>query len=84
MGAVKLEIPESQGVDWAQQVSAQAKRAILRALIPRLDEFEGLVDYGNQRIRALCAERGIDWDSLSESEREHLIDDLLHETERQV
>jgi hypothetical protein len=84
MGAVKLEIPESQVVDWAQQVSAEAKRAILRALIPRLDEFEGLVDYGNQRIRALCAERGIDWDSLSESEREHLVDDLLHETERQV
>ena len=84
MGAVKLEIPESQVVDWAQQVSVEAKRAILRALIPRLDEFEGLIDYGNQRIRALCAERGIDWDSLSESEREHLIDDLLHETERQV
>jgi predicted Fe-S protein YdhL (DUF1289 family) len=84
MGAVKLEIPESQVVDWAQQVSAEAKRAILRALIPRLDEFEGLIDYGNQRIQALCAERGIDWDSLSESEREHLIDDLLHETERQV
>ena len=84
MGAVKLEIPESQVVDWAQQVSAEAKRAILRALIPRLDEFEGLVDYGNQRIRALCAERGIDWDSLSESEREHLVDALLHETERQV
>jgi hypothetical protein len=82
MGAVKLEIPESQVIDWAQQVSPEAKRAILRALIPRLDELEELVDYGNRRIRAVSAERGLDWDNLDEGEREQLIDDLLHETER--
>jgi hypothetical protein len=81
MGVVTLEIPESQLVDWVQRVSPEAKRAILRTLIPRIDEFEDLVDYGNRRIRALCAERGLDWDSLSEGERERLIDDLLHETE---
>jgi hypothetical protein len=81
MGAVKLEIPESQVIDWAQQVSPEAKRAILRALIPRLDELKELVDYGNRRIRAVSAERGLDWDNLDESEREQLIDDLLHEGE---
>ena len=84
MGIVTLKIPESQLVDWVQQVSPEAKRTILRTLIPRLEEFEDLVDYGNRRIRTLCAERGLDWDSLSESERERLIDDLLHETERGV
>lgn len=80
MGAVTLEIPESQIVDSVKRVSPEAKRAILRALIPRLDEFEDLVDRGDQRIRALCAERGLDWDALSEDERQRLIDDLLHET----
>ena len=50
-------------------------------LIPQFEEFEDLVDYGNRRIRALCAERGLDWDGLSEHERERLVDDLLHETE---
>ena len=81
MGAVTLEIPESQVVDWVRRVSPEAKRAILRTLIPHLDELEDLVDYGTQRIRALCAERGVDWDSLSERERQQLIDDLLHEAE---
>jgi hypothetical protein len=81
MGIVTLEITESQLVDWVQRVSPEAKRTILRILIPQLDEFEDLVDYGNRRVRALCAERGLDWDSLSENERERWIDNLLHETE---
>jgi hypothetical protein len=81
MSVVTLEIPESQVVDWVQRLSPEAKRAVLRTLIPRLEEFEDLVDYGDRRIRALCAERGLDWDGLSEREREQLVDDLLHETE---
>jgi hypothetical protein len=43
-----------------------AKQSVLRALIPRLDELEVLVDYGSQRVRALCAERGLNWDQLTE------------------
>ncbi|MCP4535872.1 MAG: hypothetical protein GY832_01895 [Chloroflexi bacterium] len=79
METVTLKIPESQIVEWVQQVSPAAKRAVLKKLIPQLDEFENLVDYGNQRVRALCAERGLDWDSLTEEEREQFMDKLLHE-----
>lgn len=79
METVTLKIPESQIVEWVQQVSPAAKRAVLRTLIPQMDEFENLVDYGNQRVRALCAERGLDWDSLTEEEREQFMDKLLHE-----
>jgi hypothetical protein len=56
-----------------------AKQSVLWALIPRLDELEVLVDYGSQRVRALCAERGLNWDQLTEDERERLVDELLHE-----
>jgi len=31
-------------------------------------------------MRELAAARSIDWDSLTESEREHLVDELLHES----
>ena len=79
MAVVNLEIPESQIVELVQQVSPAAKRDVLRSLIPQLDEFEDLVDYGDQKIRALCAERGLDWDSLSEDERKRMVDELLHE-----
>ena len=79
IGAVTLEVPESQIVDSVKRVSPEARRAILRTLIPRLDELEDLVDRGNQRVRALCAERGLDWDGLSEQQRQRLVDDLVHE-----
>jgi hypothetical protein len=79
MGEVLLPVHEPQVVELVRQLSPESKRAVLRLLIPDLDRFEILVDYGDERIRALCAQRGIDWDALSEKERRRLIDDLLHE-----
>jgi hypothetical protein len=78
MAEVTLLVHESQVIELAQQLSPDGRRAVLRALIPKLDSFEALVDYGDERIRALCAERGVVWHSLSEEQRERLIDDLLH------
>ena len=79
MGRVTLEVSESQVIEWVQQMSPEAKHDVLRALIPRLDAFEALVDYGRERIRTLCARRGLDWDDMTEQERERLVDELLHE-----
>jgi hypothetical protein len=78
METIMLEIPESQLVKWIQQLSPSGKQAVLRALIPEIDRLDALVDYGSRRMRQLCTERGLDWDSLSEEERQQLVDDLLH------
>ena len=77
---VTINLPESQVVEWVRQLSPEAKLDILRFLVPKLDELEALVDYGSQRMRGLAAARGIDWDGLTENEREHLVDELLHES----
>lgn len=79
MATVTLSLLESQVVDLAKRLSPEGKRALLWTLIPEMDSFEALVDYGTNRIRALCLERGIAWEQLSEEERERLIDELLHE-----
>ena len=79
MGKVTVEVSEFQVVEWVQQMSPEAKHEVLRALIPRLDAFEALVDYGAERIRALCTAGGLDWDTMTEQDRERLIDKLLHE-----
>ena len=76
---VTLTVPESQMVEWVRQLAPTVKRAILRALIPMLDDYEALVTYGNERVRAIAAGRGLDWNSLDDSQRERLIDDWLHE-----
>jgi hypothetical protein len=78
METITLTVPESQIVEWVRQLPPKTKQAVLRVLIPELDEFESLVNYGSQRMRQLCAERGLDWDSLSEDERQQLVDELLH------
>ena len=75
---VTLTVPESQVVEWVRQLSPKAKRDVLKMLVPELDELDVLVEYGSQRMRQLCAERGIDWDSLTEDERQRRIDELLH------
>ncbi len=81
MGKVTLTVSESQIVEWVQQMSPEAKQDVLRALIPRMDEFETLVEYGEQRVRAMASERGLDWDNMTEQERERLVDKVLHEDE---
>lgn len=78
-GRVTLEVSESQVVEWVRQMSPEAKQEVLRVLIPRLDAFEALVDYGSQRMRALSDACGLDWDNMTEQERERLIDELLHQ-----
>jgi hypothetical protein len=79
MDTITLEIPETQLVELLRRLSPAAKQSALKALIPELDELEQLMNYGDKRIRAMCAGRGIDWDSLNEQERQKLIDDILHE-----
>jgi hypothetical protein len=80
MRVVTLEVPVPQVVEWVQQLSPEAKQSVLRMLFPRLDQLEALVDCGSWRGRALCAERGLDWDGMTEEERQRLVDELLHET----
>ena len=40
---------------------------------------EERMDYAESQIRQLCQSRGLDWDAMTEVEREDFIDDLVHE-----
>ena len=79
MSMVKVEVPEQQIVSMVEQLSASAKHEILKRLIADYDQWNALVDAGEEGMRALCAERGLDWDSLDEGQRLQLIDTILHE-----
>lgn len=80
MDTITIEIPESQLVGWVRKLSPTAKQELLKALVPELDRWEASVAYGEERIRTLCAERGIEWDTLTEEQRERMVDTLLHES----
>ena len=80
MTTINLPIEDSQLVEWVRQLPPESKQRILQALIPHFDIFEGLVDRGEDRIRKIAANRGVDWDLLSEEKRLSLIDEILHES----
>ena len=74
------QLTTEQAVQIIKQLSPQGKRAILVALAEEHEkQREALLEYGDQRIRNICAQRGIDWTSLTDEEREQFIDKLLHE-----
>ena len=60
-------------------VDAQWQAQTPQNLISGMDALDRLMDYGDQRIRAICASRNIDWDGLSDDERMRLLDEMLHE-----
>lgn len=79
MTTITVEIPEQQVVSMVEQLSTPAKHEILKRLVADYDQWNVMVDAAEERMRALCIQRGLDWDSLDENQRFQLIDTLLHE-----
>ena len=75
-----LELTDQQVVELVKQLPPDQKWMALLALAEdttaRRDER---MENVQTQIRRVCAERGLDWDTMSEDERESFIDDLVHE-----
>jgi hypothetical protein len=75
-----LELTDEQVISLVRQLPSARKRAALLALAQeaqaRRDER---LRFGEAQLRRLCAERGLDWDRLSEDQREEFVNRLLHE-----
>jgi hypothetical protein len=75
-----LELNDEQVISIVRQLPAARKRTALLALAQDAQaRREERMRFGEARLRRVCAERGLDWDHLSEDERENFVDDLLHE-----
>ncbi len=75
-----LQLTDEQVLALVQQLPPERKQAALIALasdgIARREIRLGMVE---DRLRAVAADRGRDWDRMTEDEREAFIDDLIHE-----
>jgi hypothetical protein len=74
------QLSDEQVISLVRQLPPERKRAALLALaqdaqIRREQRLLG----GEEQLRRASAERGLDWDRLSEDEREAFVDGLLHE-----
>ena len=59
-----------------EQLKERLWRARLRVEDP---ERAARMDYAEAQFRRLCTERGVDWDAMTETDREQFVDDLIHE-----
>ena len=74
------QLTNEQVVQLVRHLPPQGKQAVLMALAEeREKQRDALLEYGEERICYICAQRGIDWTSLTDEERGRFIDDLLHE-----
>jgi Mg/Co/Ni transporter MgtE len=74
------DLTTEQVVNLVLQLPAARKRELLEAL-----SAEGAVrraersEYAERELRRLCSERGLNWDTMTDAERESFADDLIHE-----
>jgi hypothetical protein len=75
-----LELNDEQVISIVRQLPAARKRTALLALAQDSQaRREERRRFGEAQLRRASAERGLDWDSLSEEDREAFVENLLHE-----
>ena len=80
VATVNITLTDDQIVEAFQQLPPEQKRRALFALAEQAQANRpARMAYAEQQLRRVAAERGIDWDTLSEAERETFVDDLIHE-----
>jgi len=75
-----VEFTTNQVIQLVMQMPPEDKRTVLYALAQQAQsEREARLDLAENQLRRLCAERGDNWDTMTEAQRETFIDDLIHE-----
>ena len=75
-----LTLRDDQVLDLVRQLPDERRAWLFQRLIQ--DEWPAWTElsaYSTDRIRAAATARGLDWERLTESERENLVDTILHE-----
>jgi hypothetical protein len=75
-----LRLTDEQVIELFKQLPSDRKREVLFALAEesQLRRNNNMI-YAESQLRRLCTERGLNWDSMNEDQRELFIDDLIHE-----
>ena len=75
-----IELTIEQIIDLIQQMPSEEKLIVLKALAKETPaEREERMKYAESKVRQLCAQRGLDWDAMTEDERLDFINDIVHE-----
>ncbi|MFN6564422.1 MAG: hypothetical protein RMY28_032150 [Nostoc sp. ChiSLP01] len=75
-----LKLNTEQIISLVKQLAIPEQRMILQAIKAEQDIWwQNRLDYGELQMRSLSTTRGLNWDIMTEQEREEFIDNILHE-----
>ncbi|MCC5667472.1 hypothetical protein LC653_27215 [Nostoc sp. CHAB 5784] len=75
-----LQLNIEQVITLVKQLAIPEQRMILQAIKVEQDAWwQNRLEQGELQMRSLSTTRGLNWDIMSEQEREEFIDDLMHE-----
>lgn len=75
-----FSLTNEQVIELVKQLPNEQQIEVFRfLLLQQWGQWESLSIYGADRARLVAQERGYDWDTMTEDEREALIDKLVHE-----
>ena len=77
---VTLTLSDQQIVDLVKQLPPVSKQTVLDALITERELWWDMtLSKGEEKLQKLANQQGLDWNKMSENDRENFVDDLLHE-----
>jgi hypothetical protein len=75
-----LTLTNDQVIELVKQLSREQQTEVFRfLLLQQWGQWESLSSYGADRARLIAEERGLNWDIMTEGEKEALIDKLVNE-----
>jgi len=75
-----VTLTDDQVVQLVKQLPPQSKRRVLSDLTAERDQWwQTAASEGENDMRRLATARGLNWDTMTETQREAFVDDLLHE-----
>jgi hypothetical protein len=75
----QIDDSELQILDALERLSPAGRREAVRRLVAGASTLDRITDTLQPCIVEVARQRGLDWIGLSDEEREHLVDDILHE-----
>jgi hypothetical protein len=73
-------VTDEQVMELVKQLPPDRQETLLKFfLLKYWDSWRDLSHYGEERVRTAATQRGRDWDTMTEDEREAFIDDVVHE-----
>ena len=75
-----VKLTTDQIISAIHEIPPEECRMLLYTLVERAAiNREERMDYAESQIWQLCQARGLDWNAMTELEREDFTDDLVHE-----